>query len=425
VSSDRDEIHAGGGPSGEDRSDAGPDQTGEFTIDYTPPAWYTQHPSTAPAADEASGGSGALHSGATMRISSAALRREAAEDAAGKDGADGAEDSAEGATAFDGSGGESTTAPAERAADTVGSCVEGDELADQRSAGDGLAGAAPGAAGTAPGAADAPGRSSDTGPVGDAPGAAGTSGSGPQDAAPAGWPQPPGPPRIALPPLPPAFRPAEPPQSPAVPNPSEGRDDDSGSRAAAQAAGAAGGASIPSQAGADPQQPQNGAPAAPVVPPSPAAGSGDPVGQAYPTRVPQQRPGTPPTPPALPPIEAGRPRPGQPLPPPAPPARPTAEEPGATAQPDRPGGQHPALPPQPPGAARRLRLPASRYPLVALGGLPATAWSGVPGHVRPSRRPGESTARISAARLRPRGTARRFGGGAAGRTAPRPLRPPR
>ncbi|MEU5430122.1 SCO5717 family growth-regulating ATPase [Streptomyces olivoreticuli] len=47
MSSDRDELRAGGTTAGEDRSDAGhenePDHSGEFTIDYTPPAWYTQN----------------------------------------------------------------------------------------------------------------------------------------------------------------------------------------------------------------------------------------------------------------------------------------------------------------------------------------------------------------------------------------------
>ncbi|MCC3779809.1 SCO5717 family growth-regulating ATPase, partial [Streptomyces sp. UNOB3_S3] len=62
MSSDRDEIRAAGKTAGEDRSDAEhgpgyehePEHTGEFTIDYTPPAWYTQSapaaaPSVAPA----------------------------------------------------------------------------------------------------------------------------------------------------------------------------------------------------------------------------------------------------------------------------------------------------------------------------------------------------------------------------------------
>ncbi|RLU96599.1 topoisomerase II [Streptomyces griseocarneus] len=47
MSSDRDELRAGGSTAGEARSDAGheneADHSGEFTIDYTPPAWYTQN----------------------------------------------------------------------------------------------------------------------------------------------------------------------------------------------------------------------------------------------------------------------------------------------------------------------------------------------------------------------------------------------
>ncbi|MBH1934062.1 AAA family ATPase [Streptomyces sp. AV19] len=48
MSSDRDEIRAAGTTAGENRSDADHEQdqeqehTGEFTIDYTPPAWYVQ-----------------------------------------------------------------------------------------------------------------------------------------------------------------------------------------------------------------------------------------------------------------------------------------------------------------------------------------------------------------------------------------------
>ncbi|KOG88327.1 hypothetical protein ADK38_20405, partial [Streptomyces varsoviensis] len=45
MSSDRDESRAGGKTAGEDRSDAEHEHTGEFTIDYTPPAWYTQNAS--------------------------------------------------------------------------------------------------------------------------------------------------------------------------------------------------------------------------------------------------------------------------------------------------------------------------------------------------------------------------------------------
>ncbi|MFE1233914.1 SCO5717 family growth-regulating ATPase [Streptomyces sp. NPDC058745] len=50
MNGDRDEIRGGWNPPVDDQSDADPaEMTGEFTIDYTPPAWYTQN---------ASGGSG-------------------------------------------------------------------------------------------------------------------------------------------------------------------------------------------------------------------------------------------------------------------------------------------------------------------------------------------------------------------------------
>ncbi|QKV92248.1 AAA family ATPase [Streptomyces sp. NA02950] len=60
MSSDRDEIRTGGTPPGDDRSDAETEHTGEFTIDYTPPAWYTQNasPSPAPPAPGPAGTSG-------------------------------------------------------------------------------------------------------------------------------------------------------------------------------------------------------------------------------------------------------------------------------------------------------------------------------------------------------------------------------
>ncbi|MEU6883546.1 SCO5717 family growth-regulating ATPase [Streptomyces sp. NPDC046712] len=138
MNGDRDEIHGGWNPPADDQSDADPaEMTGEFTIDYTPPAWYTQNasggsgtggatappptgapvavpglpagsgfepnwapqtpqtppapapamPAPAPAApavpavpaDGGSFGGGDLESGATMRFSPAALKREMAE----------------------------------------------------------------------------------------------------------------------------------------------------------------------------------------------------------------------------------------------------------------------------------------------------------------------------------------------------------
>ncbi|RII08011.1 CobQ/CobB/MinD/ParA nucleotide binding domain protein [Streptomyces sp. YIM 130001] len=43
MNSDRNEIRGGWNTPGDDQSDAEPEVTGEFTIDYTPPAWYTQN----------------------------------------------------------------------------------------------------------------------------------------------------------------------------------------------------------------------------------------------------------------------------------------------------------------------------------------------------------------------------------------------
>ncbi|WP_446042339.1 SCO5717 family growth-regulating ATPase, partial [Streptomyces sp. SID1121] len=44
MNGDRDEIRGGWDrPPVDDQSDAEPEVTGEFTIDYTPPAWYTQN----------------------------------------------------------------------------------------------------------------------------------------------------------------------------------------------------------------------------------------------------------------------------------------------------------------------------------------------------------------------------------------------
>jgi MinD-like ATPase involved in chromosome partitioning or flagellar assembly len=55
VNGDRDEIHGGWNIPVDDQSDADPAElTGEFTIDYTPPAWYTQNAS----GDTSGGGSG-------------------------------------------------------------------------------------------------------------------------------------------------------------------------------------------------------------------------------------------------------------------------------------------------------------------------------------------------------------------------------
>ncbi|MYY05489.1 SCO5717 family growth-regulating ATPase [Streptomyces sp. ATexAB-D23] len=115
MNGDRDEMRGGWDKPVDESSDAEPaDVTGEFTIDYTPPAWYTQNapgdssggagtpltpppppsgepvplpapaarggfdPDWAPAPPDSSDESD-LESGATMRFSSAALRREIAD----------------------------------------------------------------------------------------------------------------------------------------------------------------------------------------------------------------------------------------------------------------------------------------------------------------------------------------------------------
>ncbi|PZT77028.1 MULTISPECIES: SCO5717 family growth-regulating ATPase [unclassified Streptomyces] len=109
MNGDRDEMRGGWDKPVDESSDAEPaDSTGEFTIDYTPPAWYTQNapgdssngagsppappsgepvplppppahrgfdPDRAPAPPEPAD-SGDLESGATMRFSAAALKRE-------------------------------------------------------------------------------------------------------------------------------------------------------------------------------------------------------------------------------------------------------------------------------------------------------------------------------------------------------------
>ncbi|MDV9188385.1 SCO5717 family growth-regulating ATPase, partial [Streptomyces sp. SR27] len=59
MNGDRDEIHGGWNPPADDQSDAdSAEMTGEFTIDYTPPAWYTQNASGATGAGGATGGGG-------------------------------------------------------------------------------------------------------------------------------------------------------------------------------------------------------------------------------------------------------------------------------------------------------------------------------------------------------------------------------
>ncbi|MGW4993545.1 SCO5717 family growth-regulating ATPase [Streptomyces mirabilis] len=204
MNSDRDGIRGGWATPGDDQSDAesAVEATGEFTIDYAPPAWYTQNasghaaqasptppppappaPSTPPVsfdpaapvapaahvppvapvppavpasgpqaawtpptvlADEAGLGNGDIESGATMRFSAAALKREFAErEAAARPaeetsaGPTGDAAVAEGAPVGDGPDGEDTTggdfelsAPAVPAGEQQSAEASGDVAAD-------------------------------------------------------------------------------------------------------------------------------------------------------------------------------------------------------------------------------------------------------------------------------------------------------
>ncbi|MGV9630693.1 SCO5717 family growth-regulating ATPase, partial [Streptomyces sp. NPDC003487] len=60
MSSDRDGIRGGWATPGDDQPDAesAVETTGEFTIDYAPPAWYTQNAAGGSGGDSAGSGSG-------------------------------------------------------------------------------------------------------------------------------------------------------------------------------------------------------------------------------------------------------------------------------------------------------------------------------------------------------------------------------
>ncbi|MEU2158549.1 SCO5717 family growth-regulating ATPase [Streptomyces sp. NPDC019396] len=313
MNGDRDEIHGGWNTPADDQSDAEPaDVTGEFTIDYTPPAWYTQNdpaapggtgaatgtgadgqqvtppssgapgavpglpqgsgfepswtpaqppspmpvpppaPAAAPAAQQFGGGD--LESGATMRFSPAALRREIAERDSAKpaesdEHAPGAAADAEipqapGETRARTSGGSGDdVAAAEDSAGGTSGDVTVDEPSAEQSTGqreeaepapadgtpdtaeDARADAASGAANagaaaepaddTAPANAHSDAVPQDAAPQTSVPRDPAAQGSTPQDAAPAPaaaqpWTPPPVPQTTGLPPLPPAFQPAAP-----------------------------------------------------------------------------------------------------------------------------------------------------------------------------------------------------------------------
>ncbi|MEE1941783.1 SCO5717 family growth-regulating ATPase [Streptomyces sp. TRM 70361] len=356
MNSDRDEVRVDGIPPGDDLPEDELDATGEFTIDYTPPAWYTrnaepaaQPPTTAGGADTGTGagappafppsvpapapapdapsaggrsehggphgeretrndqedqsGSGDVVSGATMRFSAAALRREFAERDAARAAEDGAEDGEAGAE--------------ETGREPSGAVPDGAE--------------APGT----PAAHDEPGESA--GPPA-APGPDGESrGAGPQPPVPPSSPvspsaapqQPPTPPPApwapvpesgtpaGLPPLPPHFQPAAPPgaqQPPAPPAPDP--------------ATPQGGYGFPhNQPPAHPQHPPQPQPSGPAqagapLPPSPAPPAPDPAtpqgGYGFPHNQPPAHPQPPAAPqqaqqPPVPPVpEAPAPDPGAP-----------------------------------------------------------------------------------------------------------------
>ncbi|WP_405900196.1 SCO5717 family growth-regulating ATPase [Streptomyces sp. NBC_00727] len=270
MNGDRDEMRGGWDRPVDESSDAEPaDSTGEFTIDYTPPAWYTQNapgdssgdtgtppasppppsgeplpvpppaahrgfdPDWTPAPPEPSD-SGDLESGATMRFSAAALKREIEERGAKADaeaGDSGAPSGADDDSAAAGSDDPVAGTPGADARDDAPGTVFGfepDEDAetpapstaredDDDAAATGSAEADSPAAGSP--AADSPGADDDAetddAPSDDAAADAAPSAGAPQDTPP--WtPAPaPAPSQSGLPPLPPAFQPAAPqPQAP-------------------------------------------------------------------------------------------------------------------------------------------------------------------------------------------------------------------
>ncbi|MDF6045241.1 AAA family ATPase [Streptomyces sp. JH14] len=384
MNGDRDEIRGGWSRPVDESSDAEPaEMTGEFTIDYTPPAWYTQNasgdssggagthlapppppggapvpglpagggfeptwtpappvapvapvasaagPSPSPAQGEgAAGGApepfggGDLESGATMRFSPAALKREIAErEAAAAEAADavaaaaagaagGSEDSGSGqsgATGSDEAAGSDPVQPSDVTADDSGTDSVADSPTD--SVGD-----------EAPADTDEP-AAAPSDAVSDAV---------PQDAPPPAVPAPwtPAPPAPGgLPPLPPAFQPAAPqPQAPQpqAPQPAPQWPATGPAHAPAPANQTPGGYGFPNA-----QQP----PQAPQFPQSPQL----PAQQSAP--APQSGYGFPQQPPA--------PAQGAPLPPHVP-QQPAPPAPSAQAQ----GGYGFPQPPQPPQAAQ-------------------------------------------------------------------------
>ncbi|AEN12718.1 MULTISPECIES: SCO5717 family growth-regulating ATPase [unclassified Streptomyces] len=453
MNGDRDEIRGGWNTPVDESSDAEPaEMTGEFTIDYTPPAWYTQNasgdssggagsplapppppqgpplavpglpagggfqPGWSPSAPEASEpstpeppavpptaatpatppaspgpvtpaaaaggpdgadaeqspagpfGGGDVESGATMRFSPAALKREIAEreaaSAAGAPGSAPQEPTAPESGPETGTGEADADAPAASDASAPEGAADGGETTDAEDADDTAASTdAPAAEPEGPALAESGTAEADATPEQE-PRDARPSVDAPQDAPPPNAPVPwsPAPPaQGSLPPLPPAFQPAAP--QPGAPQP------------APQWPGTAPVAAQPPAPGADapggygfPQAPALG-PAAtpqPPAPPNPYAPQG---GYGFPQQPPQQpypAQGAPQPPPAAPagpqdgygfPPQAA-PQPQAPQPPQSAPLPPQIPHQGQGAQsaphPSVPGPQHPgqqpdAYRPPPPG----------------------------------------------------------------------------
>ncbi|MFF9512036.1 SCO5717 family growth-regulating ATPase [Streptomyces sp. NPDC014724] len=446
MNGDRDEIRGGWNKPVDESSDAEPaEMTGEFTIDYTPPAWYTQNapgdssggagthlapppppngaplsvppppagggfdpdwapappapapvrsaagdptPTPAPAPAEGTAaaapdgmtdpfGGGDVESGATMRFSPAALKREIAEREdtsrnanAGADGS-GSGTGLAGAGAGAGAGihgadgtGESEASVSEPVSD---SAPVADTNADEP---DGAAVADSGAdaAATTGVPADVAGGAADE-PEGSAPSDAVTD-AVPQDAPPPAVPQDapapaaptpwaPGPPQAGLPPLPPAFQPAAP--QPLAPQPAQHWP---ASGPAAQ--GQPGGYGFPNAAAPQaPQSPQGGygfpqqpAPPAQQTPPQGGYGFPQPPRTALPPQAPhvpqQSQPSQGPQAPQAPQWPAQQ---GVPLPPQAP------QRPAQGAPPHLPAQQPMPPAPQQQQQQQQQQAPAQGQPI--------------------------------------------------------------
>ncbi|MFE6683726.1 SCO5717 family growth-regulating ATPase [Streptomyces sp. NPDC057729] len=452
MNGDRDEIRGGWNKPVDESSDAEPaEMTGEFTIDYTPPAWYTQNapgdssggagthlapppppngaplpvppppagggfdpdwapappapapvrsaarnpaPTPAPAPAEGTAaaapdgmtdpfGGGDVESGATMRFSPAALKREIAEreetsknagaDGSGSDSGTGSAGAGAGAGNHGADGtDESEASVSEPVADSAPVADASADEPDGPAVADSGADAAASAgvpADVAGGAADGPEGSARSGAVTDAVPQDAPPPAVPQDtpapAAPSPWA--PGPPQAGLPPLPPAFQPAAP--QPLAPQPAQHWP---ASGPAAQ--GQPGGYGFPNAAAPQaPQSPQGGygfpqqpAPPAQQTPPQGGYGFPQPPQTALPPQAPhvpqQSQPSQAPQAPQA--VQAPQApqwpaQQGVPLPPQAP------QQPVQGAPPHLPAQVAPQAPAQQPGppAPQQQQAPAQGQPI--------------------------------------------------------------